>query len=337
MMHEIVATHRIFPETAALLRQAGTLRSPEAEAFTQPELSAALATAQAVMVFMPDRIDAAFLAAAPRLRIVAAALKGYDNIDTEACTARGVWLSIVPDLLTAPTAELAIGLIIGLARHLRAADLHVRSGAYAGWTPRFYGTSLEESTIGLVGMGAIGRAVAERLAGFRCRMIYCDERPLDGTAEQGLGLAFRPLPALLGEADITVLCLPLSASTTHVVDAGSLALMKPGALLVNPARGSLVDEAAVARALAQGRLGGYAADAFELEDLSRPDRPRVIAPELLAHPNTLFGAHIGSATIAARQAIEARAAANVLDALAGRTPRDAVNRIDAAHACHARA
>ena len=111
--------------------------------------------------------------------------------------------------------------------------------------------------------------------------------------------------------------------------------MKPGALLVNPARGSLVDEAAVARALAQGRLGGYAADAFELEDLSRPDRPRVIAPDLLAHPHTLFGAHIGSATVAARQAIEARAAANILDALAGKTPRDAVNQIDAAPACRA--
>jgi len=105
-------------------------------------------------------------------------------------------------------------------------------------------------------------------------------------------------------------------------------LMRPHALLVNPARGSLVDEAAVADALASGRLGGYAADAFELEDLSRCDRPRAIAPGLLTHPHTLFGAHIGSATIVARKAIEARAAENIIEALSGRAPRDAVNRIE---------
>jgi phosphonate dehydrogenase len=103
--------------------------------------------------------------------------------------------------------------------------------------------------------------------------------------------------------------------------------MKPGALLVNPARGSLVDEAAVCAALSEGRLGGYAADVFAMEDLSRSDRPRVILPELLAHPRTLFGAHIGSATIAARKAIEARAAENIIDALSGRAPRDAINRV----------
>ena len=129
------------------------------------------------------------------------------------------------------------------------------------------------------------------------------------------------------EADIVVLCLPLSNDTIHLLNADRLGLMKPHALLVNPARGSLVDETAVANALASGRLGGYAADTFELEDLSRGDRPRAIAPGLLAHPNTLLSAHIGSATINARKAIEARAAYNIIDALNGRPPRDAVNDI----------
>ena len=129
---------------------------------------------------------------------------------------------------------------------------------------------------------------------------------------------------------MVVLCLPLHDGTIHLLNAERLALMRPHALLINPARGSLVDEAAVAAALTQGRLGGYAADAYELEDLSRPDRPRAIAPALLAHPRTLFGAHIGSATIKARKAIEARAAENILDVLAGRAPRDAINRVEAA-------
>lgn len=331
MTPEIVVTHRVFPETHALLSAAGTVHGPEGERLGETELAAALAAARAAMVFMPDRVDAAFLDAAPRLAVVAAALKGYDNIDVVACTARGVWLTIVPDLLTVPTAELAVGLIIGLARHLRAADGFVRGGAFAGWTPRFYGLSIEGSTIGLVGMGAVGRAVARRLAGFDARLLYND----DGVGEADvapLGIARRPLDALLSESDIVVLCLPLYEAAIHLIDSARLAWMKRGALLVNPARGSLVDEAAVGEALAQGRLGGYAADVFELEDLSRPDRPRSLSPLLLNHPNTLFGAHIGSATVAARRAIEARAAENIIDALSGCVPRDAVNRPETARA-----
>lgn len=328
-MQEVVVTHKVFPETIDLLRTAGVVRTPAGERFRNGELETALGTVSAAMVFMPDRVDNRFLAAAPHLSVVAAALKGYDNIDVAACTARGVWVSIVPDLLTVPTAELAIGLLIGLARHLREADAHVRSDGFSGWTPRFYGLSIESSTVGIIGMGAVGRAVAKRLSGFDCRILYCDEQPVPTTAA-GIVADRRPLDALLAESDMVVLCLPLHDGTLHLLNAERLALMPQHALLINPARGSLVDEAAVAVSLSQGRLGGYAADVYELEDLSRPDRPRAISATLLAHPRTLFGAHIGSATIKARKAIEARAAENVLDVLAGRTPRDAINRIGAA-------
>lgn len=328
-MQDIVVTHKIFPETAALLRGAGAVRMPDGEHFHNGELETALSDAGAAMVFMPDRIDSRFLSSAPRLSIVAAALKGYDNIDVDACTARGVWVSIVPDLLTVPTAELAIGLLIGLARHLREADSYVRSNEFSGWTPRFYGLAVENSAIGIVGMGAVGRAVARRLSGFNCRILYCDEHPVPTTAA-GIVADRRPLDALLAESDVVVLCLPLHDGTIHLLNTGRLALMRPHALLINPARGSLVDEAAVAAALSRGRLGGYAADAYELEDLSRPERPRAIAPALLAHPRTLFGAHIGSATVGARKAIEARAAENILDVMAGRAPRDAINRVGSA-------
>jgi phosphonate dehydrogenase len=334
-MHEIVVTHRIFPETAELLGTAGKVHMPAGDNSATAEISRMLGAAHAAMVFMPDRVDRAFLSAAPKLSMVAAALKGFDNIDVEGCTERGIWVSIVPDLLTTPTAELTIGLIIGLARHLREADLYVRSGHFAGWTPRFYGLSIENSTIGLVGMGAIGKAVAKRLEAFDCRMVYFEERQLDGGSEIA-GLERRALDALLGEADIVVLCLPLNDGTIHIIDKNRLASMKPHALLVNPARGSLVDEEAVAEALVQDRLGGYAADVFECEDLSRRDRPRLISQTLLSHPKTLFGAHIGSATITARKAIEARAAANILDALAGCKPRDAINEIGSASPCRER-
>jgi phosphonate dehydrogenase len=326
MSAPIIVTHKIFPETAEILRAAGAVHAPDGESFRDGELSGALAAAAAAMVFMPDRVNNDFLTAAPRLSIVAAALKGYDNIDVDACTRRGVWVSIVPDLLTVPTAELAIGLLIGLARHLREADNYVRSGEFSGWTPRFYGAGIEESTIGIVGMGAVGSAVAKRLSGFDCRILYCEERPsamVPAAAER------RSLEALLAESDMVILCLPLSDDNVHLLDSRRLALMKPHALLINPARGSLVDEAAVAGALTGGRLGGYAADAFELEDVSRADHPRFIPPTLLEHPNTVFGAHIGSATVAARKAIEASAAYNILDALAGHVPRDAINRIAA--------
>jgi phosphonate dehydrogenase len=325
-MQDIVVTHKIFPETATLLSAAGNLHLPCAKRFTASELEAALASARAAMVFMPDRVDAQMLDSAPRLSVIAAALKGYDNIDVDVCTARNIWVSIVPDLLTAPTAELAIGLLIGLARHLREADAYVRSDEFSGWTPQFYGMSIENNTVGIVGMGEVGRAVARRLSGFNCRILYCDENSV-ATTSVGIVADRRPLEALLAESDMVVLCLPLRSDTIHLLNAERLALMRPNALLINPARGSLVDEAAVGVALAQNRLGGYAADAYELEDLSRSNRPRRIALSLIAHPRTLFGAHIGSATVTARKAIEVRAAQNILDVFAGRAPRDAVNRI----------
>ena len=319
MKPTIVVTHRAFPATIERLQAAGRVIAPNEERLPEKDLRDALRTADALMVFMPDRIDERVLERAPNVSVVAAALKGYDNIDIAACTRRGVRVSIVPDLLTSPTAELSIALMLGLIRHLRAADCFVRSGTFTGWTPRFYGLGLEGKTVGLVGFGAIGRAIARRLQGFDCRLLHCDVHAADTTLSEAT-----PLDRLLGGSDVVVLCLPLDGGTLHLIDAARLAQMKPGAFLVNPARGSLVDEHAVVRALESGHLAGYGADTYEMEDFSSPHRPERIPAALLGHPNTLFGAHIGSATIEARQAIELRAADNILDALAGRPPRDLV-------------
>ena len=320
----VLIGHRVFPETLAALSPHAEVVAPDGgEERLPPEaMRAALQTADAWMAFMPDSVDDAVLAEAPRLKLVAGALKGDDNFDIKACTRRGVWFSLVPDLLTAPTAELAIGLMIGLGRRLREADAHVRSGAFRGWRPHLYGLGLEGAKVGYVGMGAIGRAIAERLAGFGVEQRYHD--PYPAAAPPSVGRE-EVLPALLAWSDYVVLTAPLTPASLHVMDAGALAQLQPHALLINPARGSLVDEAAVLAALEAGRLGGYAADVFELEDWARPDRPREIAPALLRHPATLFTPHLGSAVTSVRRAIERVAVVNILDALAGRTPRDAVN------------
>lgn len=322
----IVATHRLFPETTGLLREVGTLIAPTNpnEALARETLRRAAAEANALLAFMPDRVDDAFLADCPKLKIVAAALKGYDNFDGEACARRGVWLTIVPDLLTVPAAELTIGLMIGLARHLLAGDTHLRSGGYRGWRPAFYGRGLAGETAGFVGFGAIGRAIAERLQPFGMTLVYADPKPQPAETERTLGITRLPLDELLARADYLIAAAPLTQATLHLLGEDAFSRVKPGALLINVARGSVVDEAAVARALSRGRLGGYAADVYEMEDWHRQDRPRAVARELLDHPNTLFTPHLGSAVIRVRRDIERCAAENILDALARRVPRDAL-------------
>ncbi len=266
----------------------------------------------AMMAFMTDHVDAEFLDACPSLRMIACALKGADNFDMAACRARGVEVTLVPDLLTAPTAELAVGLMIALGRNMLAGDAHVRSGSFAGWRPRLYGMGLEGACVGIIGMGAVGRAIAHRLRPFRCVVTYFDANPLHAYEEDTASVSRRDLEALLHGSDYVVLAAPLSPATRHMINRETLARMKPGALLVNAARGSLVDEAAVADALWEGRLGGYAADVFECEDWAQSNRPSDISRRLLDHPATLFTPHIGSAVSKVRIEIEMSAAREII-------------------------
>lgn len=327
MKPRVVLTHRVHQETLAYLAphcELITNQSPETLA--REEVLSRVSKADAMMAFMPDRVDDDFLAACPRLKVVGAALKGFDNFDVEACSSRGIWLTFVPDLLTVPTAELTIGLCIGLTRHLRAADIRVRSGGFQGWQPEFYGLGLQDSTVGIVGMGAIGKAVATRLNGWGARLLYCQPAPIPEAEAQALGVWRCSLEALLDLSDVVILALALTPETLHTINSKRLGMMKPGAFLINPCRGSVVDETAVLQALESGKLGGYAADVFEMEDWAREDRPRCIAPGLLEHPRTLFSAHIGSAVSKVRRDIEQRAAQNILQALQGQRPQDAANR-----------
>ena len=260
--------------------------------------------AEALVTCMADSVDDDFLAGCPRLRVIAATLKGYDNFDVDACTRRGVWLTILPEMLTVPTAELAVGLVIGLLRRVGEADRHVRSGTFAGWRPDFYGLGLHEATAGIIGMGLLGQAVSERLRAFGTRVVCSDVRPVPGVEPLDL-------EDLLRQSDVVLPLLPLTARSRHLLDRRALDLLRPGAFVVNVGRGSVVDEEALAGALEAGRLGGYAADVFAMEDWLLPGRPDHISRRLLDHPRTLFTPHLGSAVDSVRREMSLRSAAQV--------------------------
>ena len=325
----VVISSRAFPETLEMFSEnCEIVANQTGDALSTSELATRCADADALMAFMPDTVDAAFLDACPRLKIIGCALKGFDNFDVEACTARNVWISIVPDLLTDPTAELAIGLTIGIGRNMPEGDRTVRSG-FSGWRPILYGAGLAGATVGILGMGAVGQAIARRLQGFDVTILYTDIDRLDDATESALGLTWRPTDDLQRSSDFLIVATPLTSQTRHLIDAGFIAALKPGAYLVNPARGSVVDERAVADALESGPLAGYAADVFEFEDWALADRPRDIPEALLANrAQTFFTPHIGSAVTEVRKAIERDAAENILAALAGNVPPGAINRVN---------
>lgn len=316
-MHRIVISQPIHAEVLMRLQTAGeVVMNPGPEPWSAEQLAGHLREADAWMAFMTDRIDAAVLAQAPRLRTVACALKGFDNFDLAACERAGVQVSFVPDLLTEPTAELAIGLAIAAGRHVLEGDRRVRAG-YAGWRPALYGTGLHGSTVAVVGLGAVGRAIVARLQGFGCAEILGVDPQHRDARTRAVGLR-----DALQRAHYVLLAVPLTEASRHLIDEMALAAARPGQLLVNVGRGSVVDERAVLAALQSDLLGAYAADVFEMEDWNLPDRPSAIPEALLRHPRTVFTPHLGSAVREVRLAIEQRAADNLLAALAGRAVAD---------------
>jgi phosphonate dehydrogenase len=323
----VVVTHWVHPEVAGYLAGFCDPVLPAADQGVWPRerIAELAADASGLIVSMADSIDEAFLAGCPRLRVVSATLKGYDNFDADACARHGVWLTILPDLLTAPTAELAAGLVIAIMRRVAEADRHVREHGFAGWRPRFYGATLHGATTGIVGMGEVGQALAALLAPFGSRIVYHDARPLPAAAERRLLATRLSLPDLLADSDVVVLLLPLTSGTRRLVGRSALQLMRSGAFLVNVGRGSVVDEEAVADALAGERLGGYAADVFAMEDWALPGRPASVPARLLAHPRTLFTPHLGSAVDGVRLQMSMEAARQVRQALDGQRPDHAVN------------
>ena len=326
---KVVLTHWVHPEIIELLREkAEVVANPGRKTLPREVLLERAKDADALMAFMPDCIDEAFLKACPRLKIIAAALNGFDNFDVDACTRHGVWLTIAPDLLTIPTAELTVGLVLGITRNMLEGDRHIRSGQFAGWRPELYGLGLYGRTAGIVGLGLVGRAVAERLKGFGMNLVYSDEISLPPDEEEQLGLTKVTFSGLLDSSDIVIPLLPLTDRTFHLFDRNALARMKKGSYLVNACRGSVVDEMAVVESLEKRHLAGYAADVFEMEDWIRPDRPRSIPKALLENTaQTFFTPHLGSAVDDVRIEIERYCTRSIFQALDGKIPEGKVNDI----------
>jgi len=268
-----------------------------------------LAAVDGALVTLEERIGAAEIAGAPRLRAIANVAVGYSNLDVDALGAAGVLVTNTPDVLTETTADLGFALLMATARRITESERWLRDGHWGQWTAAgMLGVDIHGSTLGILGMGRIGQAIARRGAhGFGMRVLYHNRRRAPAATEAATGADWVDFDTLLSEADHLVVVLPYSPATHHLVDAAALARMKPTATLVNIARGGIVDELALADALAHGRLAAAGLDVFEGEP--------VVRPELLALRNVVLTPHIGSATLATRRAMVALAVDNLIAAL----------------------
>ncbi len=273
------------------------------------ELRAELADCQGLVCLLTDRLDRAVLDASPALQFVSSMSVGVDHVDVEALTERGIPLGHTPGVLVETTADTAFALLLAAARRLGEADRFVRQGdwtADTAWAPDFFtGKDVNGATLGIVGLGAIGQAVARRAAGFGMRVLAWNRTPRSLPGIEMVGLE-----ELLADSDFVSVHLALSAATRQMLDRRKIALMKPGAVLVNTARGGIVDERALAEALADGRLFAAGIDVFEHEPVPA-DNP------LLGLPSVVLAPHIGSATVRTRELMADMAAANAMAALRG--------------------
>jgi lactate dehydrogenase-like 2-hydroxyacid dehydrogenase len=276
------------------------------------ELLRRVAGCVGILTLLTDRVDDELLdAAGPGLRVVSNYAVGFDNVDLAACARRGVAVGNTPGVLTETTADLAWALILATTRRVAEGDRYVRSGRWRTWGPLLLlGSDVHGSTLGIVGLGRIGQAVARRAAGFGMTVLYHARSRVDETIETTLGASFVELDELVERSDIVTLHVALTPETRHLIDAGALARMKPTAVLINTARGPVVDSVALATALRDGTIAAAGLDVTDPEPIS-PDDP------LLELSNCLVVPHIASASRATRGRMAVMAAANLLAGIRG--------------------
>jgi len=285
---------------------------------TRQELESGIKNADAIIPMLNNRIDASLIDLAPKLKIVANLAAGTDNIDIPACSARGVAVTNTPGVLTEATADLTFALLLSAARHVVKADRYLREGRYNGWDPLlFTGPSLNGKILGIIGMGRIGQAVAQRGLGFGMKIIYHNRNPLPDKITAPLGAAYLPLEEVIREADFLSLHLPYSPAVHHLINKERLEMMKPEAYLINTARGAHVDEKSLVAHLKAKKIAGAALDVYELEPL--------LAPGLADLDNVTLLPHLGSATHDARSAMTQMSAESVSAVLTGKKPRNLLN------------
>ena len=312
----MIAVSNRIPEAAVrLLRDAGEVRIDEREtAIPRPDLLKLIAGAEAALTLLGDRVDEEFFeAAGPQLRCVANVAVGYDNVDVEAAAKRGVAVTNTPGVLDDATADLTMALILAATRRLVEGDRLVRSGRDWNWGMHFMlGSGLQGRLLGIVGLGGIGKWVAQRARAFGMEIAYHQRNPAPTEVEAALSARRLPLDQLLAEADVVSLHCPLTPETHHLIGAAALESMKPSAVLVNAARGPIVDEAALAEALAEGKIAAAGLDVYEHEPKAEP--------RLLELDNVVLVPHLGSATVETRTAMAELAARNAISVLSGQGP-----------------
>ncbi len=309
----ILLARAVFPEVVDKLRQVAEVQTnPDDAVWSQAELIERLQGKQGVFTTGGDRIDAAVLKACPDLRICANMAVGYNNFDVPAMTAAGVVATNAPDVLTETTADLGFALLMATARRLAESEHYLRAGQWTKWSyDMFAGSDIHGSTLGILGMGRIGQAIARRGAhGFGMRVIYHNRSRLSPELEAQCRAQYVSKSDLLAQSDHLILVLPYSAESHHAVGAAELAQMKSSATLVNIARGGIVDDAALAQALKNRTIAAAGLDVFEEE-------PKV-HPGLLEVPNVVLTPHIGSASLPTRKAMAHLAADNLVAFFTGR-------------------
>ena len=316
----VLVARAVFPDIVDRLRVHFDVEdNPADHIHGRAELIARLQGKQGAITTGSERIDAELLDANPQLRAVCNMAVGFNNIDVPACSARGVMATNTPDVLTETTADFGFALMMAAARRVTESERYLRRGEWTRWAyDMFIGPDVHGATLGILGMGRIGQAIARRGAlGFGMPVIYHNRSRLPAEQEAPLGARYVDKATLLREADHLVLVLPYSAESHHAIGAAELALMKPTATLTNVARGGIVDDAALAAALRAGRLAAAGLDVFEGE-------PQV-NPALLDLPNAVLTPHIASASLRTRRAMAELAADNLIAALAGERPPSLLN------------
>lgn len=317
---QVLVARAVFPEVLARLRQHFDVDdNPEDKVLSRTELIERLQDKAGAFTTGSERIDAELLQACPRLRVVANMAVGYNNFDIPACTARGVLATNTPDVLTETTADFGFALMMAAARRMAESEHYLRRGEWTKWSyDMFTGSDIHGATLGILGMGRIGQAIARRGAlGFGMKVIYHNRSRLPAEQEAPLGARWVDKATLLREADHLVLVLPYSPQSHHAIGAAELAQMKPSATLTNLARGGIVDDAALAQALRERRIAAAALDVFEGEPS--------VHPGLLEVAHVVLTPHIASATVATRRAMADLAADNLIAALTGGAPPTPIN------------
>ena len=316
----VLIARNIFPEVRERLARHFTVEANDAPVdWTREELVQRLQGKAGAFISSTEPIDAALLDACPDLRVLSSMSVGYNNVDVAACTARGIVFTNAPDVLTETTADFGFALMMATARRIAESEHFLRAGQWQRWAyDMFVGADVHGATLGILGMGRIGQAIARRGAlGFGMPVIYHNRSRLAPELEAPLGARWVSKEELLRQADHLVIVVPYSASSHHAIGAAELASMKPTATLTNIARGGVVDDAALAQALAERRIAAAGLDVFEGE----PE----VHPDLLRVPNVVLTPHIASATIATRIKMALLAADNLIAVLDGRPPLTPVN------------